>query len=131
MNRNRQRLEKAGIAVGILRFLMGLLLTVLFYVVSVFVIVRAAGWMYHFSYQVFGNQVVDSVPGRSIKIEVGEEDTMADVAKTLKQQKVIVDDTSFQVRAILTKKEVTPGTYTVNSSQTYSEILDILGTVKK
>lgn len=118
----------ARMTVSVLRVLMGLLMNFLFYALVLFVIVQLAGTAYAFSYQVFGSQVMDNAPGKSITITVDEKDTMLDVAKTLEQQKIIIGSSSFYVRAILTEKEVHPGTYTVNSSQNYAEILEILDT---
>lgn len=125
---SRQKSTEAKLAVGILRFLMGLILNLVFYAAAFALIYYLAGEAYTFAYQVFGSQVVDSAPGRSITITVNEEDTMQDVAETLEQQEIIINRVSFTVRAVLTKKKVSPGTYTVNSSQSYAEILDVLDT---
>jgi len=121
-----QKSTKAKVTASILRFFMGVLMTALFYILAFLMIRELAKTVYSFSYEVFGSQVMDSEPGRSITIMIGESDTMHDVAKTLEQQKIIVDSSSFEMRAALTEKEIVPGTYTVNSSQTYAEILDIL-----
>lgn len=125
---SRQKSTEAKVAVSILRFLMGLILNLIFYAASFALIYYLAGQAYTFAYEVFGSQVVDSAPGKSITIKVDKGDTMQDVAKTLEQQEIIINQASFVVRAILTKKEIHPGTYTVNSSQSYAEILEILNT---
>lgn len=125
---SRQKSTEAKVAVNILRFLMGLILNLIFYAISFALIYYLAGQAYTFAYEVFGSQVVDSAPGKSITIKVNKEDTMQDVAKTLEQQEIIINQVSFVVRAVLTKKEIHPGTYTVNSSQSYAEILEILNT---
>ena len=125
---SRQKSTEAKVAVSILRFLMGLILNLIFYAASFALIYYLAGQAYTFAYEVFGSQVVDSAPGKSITIKVDKEDTMQDVAKTLEQQEIIINQASFVVRAILTKKEIHPGTYTVNSSQSYAEMLGILNT---
>lgn len=125
---SRQKSTEAKVAVSILRFLMGLILNLIFYAASFALIYYLAGQAYTFAYEVFGSQVVDSAPGKSITIKVDKEDTMQDVAKTLEQQEIIINQASFVVRAILTKKEIHPGAYTVNSSQSYAEILEILNT---
>ena len=125
---SRQKSTEAKVAVSILRFLMGLILNLIFYAASFALIYYLAGQAYTFAYEVFGSQVVDSAPGKSITIKVDKEDTMQDVAKTLEQQEIIINQASFVVRAVLTKKEIHPGTYTVNSSQSYAEILEILNT---
>ncbi len=118
--------KSADTAVKLLQILFGLLLNLFFYAIAAVVIVQMARSAYSFAYQVFGSQVVDSAPGHSITITVGKNDTMSEVAETLEQQRIIINDTSFVVRAVLTEKEVHPGTYTVNSSQSYAEILNIL-----
>lgn len=118
--------KKANIAVGFLRFLMSLMITVIFYALAVFIIFRLAGTAYTYAYHVFGSEVMDSAPGRSITITVNAVDTMKDVAETLEQQGIIIDGKSFVIRAALTEKKVHPGTFTVNSSQSYEEILNIL-----
>ena len=123
---SRQKSTEAKVAVNILRFLMGLILNLVFYAAAFAFIYYLAGEAYTFAYQVFGSQVVDSAPGRNITITVNDEDTMQDVAETLEQQGIIINQTSFVVRAVLTEKEIHPGTYTVNSSQSYAEILEIL-----
>lgn len=125
---SRQKSTEAKVAVSILRFLMGLILNLIFYAASFALIYYLARQAYTFAYEVFGSQVVDSAPGKSITIKVDKEDTMQDVAKTLEQQEIIINQASFVVRAVLTKKEIHPGTYTVNSSQSYAEILEILNT---
>lgn len=125
---SRQKSTEAKLAVNILRFLMGLILNLVFYALSFIFIYYLAGKAYTFAYEVFGNQVVDSAPGRNITITVNDKDTIRDVAETLEQQEIIIDQTSFVVRAILTEKEIHSGTYTVNSSQSYAEILEILDT---
>lgn len=123
---SQEKSAEARMAVSILRVLMGLIVNAVFYAVVFVVILYLAKSAYIFSYQVFGSQVVDNAPGKTVTITVDEKDTMRDVAKTLEQQKIIVNWRSFEMRAILTEKEVHPGAYTVNSSQSYSEILGIL-----
>lgn len=123
---SNKKSEEARMTASLLRLLMGLIMNIVFYAVAVFLIIYFAKAAYTFSYQVFGNQVMDNAPGKSITITVDEKDTMQAVAKTLEQQKIIIDSSSFYMRAILTEKEVHPGTYTVNSSQNYAEILEIL-----
>lgn len=127
----QKKSSRARLAVNVLQGLMSLLLNFVFYALSILIILNLAKGAYSFAYQVFGSQVVDNAPGRSITITINENDTMKDVAKTLEQQRIIVNKTSFEVRAMLTKKEIHAGTYVVNSSQTYAEILDILAVSEK
>ena len=49
-----------------------------------------------------------------------------DIASKLELNRVIVDKYSFYLKTKLQNKVIMPGTYRVNSSMTYDEILDII-----
>lgn len=106
-----------------------LFLNILFYVVLIMAVVKLSGWTYNFAYQVFGNVTVASAPGKLATIEIEEGEGTRSVADELEKNGLIVNADSFYVRAKLTtgsKKPILPGTYTLNSSMTYDEILAVL-----
>ena len=49
-----------------------------------------------------------------------------DIAGKLELNRVIVDKYSFYFKVKLQNKVIMPGTYIINSSMTYDEILDII-----
>lgn len=106
-----------------------LFLNILFYVILIMAVIRLSGWAYHFAYQVFGNVTVASAPGRLATIEIEEGESTHSVAKELEENGLIVNADSFYVRTKLmmgSEKPILPGTYTLNSSMTYDEILAVL-----
>ena len=115
---------KLAIRIGLasLRFLFN----VFFYVVVVMAVVSLSKSAYDFSYQVFGECVRDEAPGRNVGIEIAKGESTMHIASKLEFNKVIVDKNSFYVKAKLEKANILPGTYVVNSSMSYDEILDII-----
>ncbi len=69
---------------------------------------------------------VDEEPGRTIPIRINKGESSMDIASKLEQNRVIVDKYSFYFKVKLQNKVIMPGTYKVNSSMTYDEILDII-----
>ena len=110
---------------GVFRFV----LNVLFYVIVVMCIITFSKTAYDFSYQVFGDVTVDEEPGKDVKIRIVSGESTMTVARKLEQNKIIVDDTTFYLKAKLSKVNIMPGTYVVNSAMTYNEIFDELSDV--
>lgn len=116
-------------AIRVISIVIQLFLNILFYVVLIIAVVRISTWTYNFSYQIFGNVTVASEPGRLATIEVKEGESTRSVAQELKEKDLVVNADSFYVRAKLTtgaKKPILPGTYTLDASMTYDEILTVL-----
>ena len=103
-----------------------LLLTVLFYIVAVILIVKAAQLSYQYSYQIFGSVSVSEGKGRDYMLNIGEGESTMNIAAKLEQNRMIVNRFTFYIRAKLTKQNILPGTYTVNSSMDYDEIFKII-----
>lgn len=102
---------------------------VLLYVVAAMVIIRGASWAYGFGYAIFSEQTMAADgAGREVYVTVDEDDTVRDVAKTLKKEKLIGDEMVFQIQEKLSryKDELKPGTYILRTDQTAEEMLAIL-----
>ena len=110
---------------GVFRFV----LNVLFYLIVILCIITFSKSAYNFSYQVFGNVTVTEEPGKDAKIRIVSGESTMTVARKLEQLKIIVDDTTFYLKAKLSKVNIMPGTYVVNSSMTYDEIFAELSDV--
>lgn len=101
----------------------------LLYVVAVLVIIRGASGAYSFGYAIFADQTMAADgAGHEVYVTVEDEDTVRDVAKTLKKQKLIGDEMVFQIQEKLSryKDEIQPGTYILRTDQTAEEMLAIL-----
>lgn len=105
------------------------ILRILLYILVVIAIIYVGKTAYSFGYAVF-NQVPVAAKGQGqdITVVVKEEDSVKDVAKTLKRKGVIADDTIFRVQEYLSDyhEQIKPGTYILNTEQTTEEILAIL-----
>lgn len=110
---------------GVFRFV----LNVLFYVIVITCIITFSKAAFNFSYQVFGDVTVDEEPKREVKIRIVSGESTMTVARKLEQNKIIVDDTTFYLKAKLSKVNIMPGTYVVNSAMTYEEIFEELSDV--
>lgn len=84
---------------------------------------------YDFAYPIFGDISVDSPPGRSVKLTISNKDDLSDIAADLKEKGVIQNKESFYIRGKLSinkDRMIEPGTYILNTSENYGEILNIL-----
>lgn len=101
----------------------------LLYVVAAMAILRGATWAYSFGYAIFSNQTMAKEgAGRDVYVTVSADDTVKDVAKLLKKERLIKDTLVFEVQEKLSthKDEIKPGTYILNTEQTAEEMLAIL-----
>lgn len=120
--------EKNGAAV--LFFIRGFLIFVLnlvFYVIVVFGTVELCKAAYSFSHEVFGEVMAEAPPGNDRTFVIQEADSAFTVATNLERQGIVANTYSFFIRLKLTmtgKGILSAGTYTLNTSMTYEEILD-------
>jgi UPF0755 protein len=113
----------------ILKSVLQLFLNILFYVLVVFAIMKLSTAAFEFSYQVFGNVVVEEAPGTDVEIKIQEGESSSSIARKLAVQKLVVNQYSFYLRAKLTTgsdKPILPGNYTLNTSMNYDDILSII-----
>ena len=101
----------------------------LLYVVAAMAILRGATWSYSCGYAISSNQTMAKEgAGRDVYVTVGADDTVKDVAKLLKKERLIKDTLVFEVQEKLStyKDKIQPGTYILNTEQTAEEMLAIL-----
>lgn len=113
----------------ILKSVLQLFLNILFYVLVVFAIMKLSTAAFEFSYQVFGNVIVEEAPGTDVEIKIQEGESSSSIARKLAVQKLVVNQYSFYLRAKLTTgsdKPILPGKYTLNTSMNYDDILSII-----
>jgi len=106
-----------------------LLFIFFFYLAVIVVISKLGNSMYHFAYPIFGNSSVSTSQGQDVKVTIVDGESTKSIISDLKNKKLIKDMTSFSIRCKLSlnkKKKIQPGTYLLNTSQNYGEILDQL-----
>lgn len=102
-------------------------LNIVIYIVVVYLIYKAAIFSYDFAYEVMGNVTVDEKDaGRDVRIQVLKGETSMNVAAKLETNKIIVNKYSFFVKLKLRGNDLMPGTYQLNTSMTYDEIIALI-----
>ncbi|MCI8852400.1 MAG: endolytic transglycosylase MltG [Lachnospiraceae bacterium] len=83
---------------------------------------------YYYGHSVFHTGALDPLPGRQAQVVVEEEDSIADVAKTLEQKGLISDWTLFYIQVRLSKyyKTIEPGEYVLTTAMTPKEMMAVL-----
>lgn len=99
---------------------------VAFYILVAVAITQIAKYSYDFAYRVFGNETMEEGSGTEVKLTILKDETSMNVASKLELNKLINDKYSFYVKAKLSKSNIMPGTFILNTSMTYSEILDTI-----
>ncbi len=108
-----------------------LMLTILFYIVVVIFIVNGSRLAYKYSYQIFGSVSVSEGSGKDYGLKISEGESTMNVATKLEQNGIILNRFTFYIRAKLTKQNILPGTYTVNSSMDYDGIFKVIAAGNK
>lgn len=107
-------------------FIIRLLMNIMFYILVVFFIVTISREAYQFTYELYGPVTVDEAPGRDILFQIKKGEFSMEVASKLELYRAIGNKYSFFLKTKLKDAQIMPGTYELNSSMTYEEILDII-----
>lgn len=107
---------------AILRFIVN----IIFYILVVIVIVRGVNYIYHFSYEVFGSVSREAEPGTDVTVQIYRGETTMNIATKLETSLVISDKYSFYLKTKLKSYDIMPGTYILNTSMDYNEILAVI-----
>lgn len=107
-------------------FILRLLLNIIFIILIVVLVIYGSRTAFNFTYRLYGPVALENEPGRTIPIRINEGESSMDIASKLELNRVIVDKYSFYFKVKLQDMVIMPGTYRVNSSMTYDEILDII-----
>jgi UPF0755 protein len=107
-------------------FMVRLILNIMFYIFMVVLIVNVSKAAYQFTYQLYGPCPAEHKPGTDITFQIKKGESTMDIANRLKSKKAIVNKYSFYAKVKIQNLKIMPGTYKINSSMTYNEILDII-----
>lgn len=122
-------MEKTSTAKLILKItgaILRLFLNILFYVIVVLVIIKAGTYTYNFAYQLFGSVAVEAEPGRDIEFQILKGESTMVVANKLEISNLVVDKYSFYVKTKLKEYDIMPGTFILNTSMDYDDILKVI-----
>jgi UPF0755 protein len=107
-------------------FIVRMLMNIFFYILVVIVIINVSKYAYTFTYQLYGPDTVDEAPGREIIFQINKGESKMDIATKLELNHAIKNKYSFYLKTKLQEYVIMPGTYVINSSMTYNEILAVI-----
>ncbi|WP_124065958.1 endolytic transglycosylase MltG [Clostridium sp. E02] len=81
---------------------------------------------YAFGHEIFYASSVAEKPGTDKEVAVEENDSALQVARQLKDSGLITNEYSFIIQAKFFDYKVNPGAYTINTSMTSREILQMM-----
>ena len=119
------------IVLNIFGVVIHIFLNIIFYMVIVYLVIKASHCAYDFAYQVFGSVSVTKNSGYTAEVTIGKGESTMEVANMLDAKKIIVNKYSFYLRAKLTKQNILPGTYKVSSDMDYDRIFKVITTPTK
>lgn len=125
------RNARTRVVLNITSFVLHVFLNFLFYIIVIYAITRFSTIAYDFTYQVFGNESMEQTPGRDIYIQIKQGESTMNVSSKLEINRVIENKYSFYFKAKLKKQNLMPGTYLVNSSMNYDQILTTITDLSK
>ncbi len=108
--------------------IIGISFRLILYAIAILLIYKGATKGYEFGHEIFYASAMEAPPGHSMEIQVDAGDSVSAVGKTLEENGLINNQYSFIIQAMVYDYEIQPGTYTLNTSLTSREILDILST---
>ncbi len=103
-----------------------MLMNIFFYIIVVIAIINVSKYAYTFTYQLYGPDTVDEAPGRDIIFQINKGESKMDIAAKLEINHAIKNKYSFFLKTKLQEYVIMPGTYVINSSMTYDEILSVV-----
>lgn len=97
-------------------------------VLVVVFIYKAAGKAYDFGYAIFEDKPMSQGTGREVTVSITEGKTAKDIGEILESKGLVEDATIFWMQNLLSshKDELKPGMYTLNTSMTPTEIMEIM-----
>ncbi len=110
------------------------ILNIIFYGLAVFGGVQLVHVAYDFAYETLADTSVDLPPGRDEEVTVEASQSEMEVASMLAEENLVSNKYSFYLRMQLQKEQdsaLQPGTYTLNSSMNYEEIIQEIMQSKK
>ncbi|MBQ9550367.1 MAG: endolytic transglycosylase MltG [Lachnospiraceae bacterium] len=108
--------------------LAAMLVRILIVLVLVSFIYKLGFKAYDFGYRVFAEEAMSPEPGRDIEVTVPMGSSAMDIGEILENSGLIKDKTLFFVQERLSEYhgKLSPGTYTLNTSQTAQDMMEIM-----
>ena len=110
----------------ILATIFGLGINIVIYAAAIFLLIRVGTMVYDFSYEVFGEPVVNENAQEEIPVEILSGDGSQTVAVKLKEMGLINNEVAFMIKARLSSANLMPGTYLLKASMSADEMIEFM-----
>lgn len=120
MSKNRNGIDK------ITKTVIYMSIRLIIYALLILLIIKVAAMSYSFGHDIFYASSVEEAPGRDISLTVTEDMGAKEAAVLLKSKGLINNELSFEIQSRFFDLDIIPGDYTLNTSQTSRQILEIL-----
>lgn len=113
--------------------LMGFILNILMVILVVFVVIQLAATAYNLGYRVFTEPAMDESPGRDVLVEIEQNMSDFDLGIELEEKGLVENHLLFTIQLKLSsyKKDIKPGLYTLNTSMTAKELMQVMAKEEK
>lgn len=114
-------------ALFIIRGILIFVLNLIFYVIIILATIQVCKLTYSFAGEVFGDVMAEAPPGVDKTFVIAEADDSLTIAKNLEREGIVSNAYSFYIRLRLSQSKkniIVAGSYQLNTSMTYKEILD-------
>lgn len=113
--------------------LMGFILNTLLMILVVFIVIQLAAAAYNLGYRVFTEPAMDESPGRDVMVEIEQNMSDFDLGIELEEKGLVENHLLFTIQLKLSsyKKDIKPGLYTLNTSMTAKELMQVMAKEEK
>lgn len=111
--------------------IIGISFRLIIYAIAILLIYEGVVKGYEFGHEIFYASSMEEAPGRDMEINVEAGTSVSSVGKELEKDGLINNRYSFIIQAMVYEYEIQPGVYTLNTSMTSREILDVLSTASE
>ena len=110
--------------------ILSICVSLLVFVLVVFVLLKAGTMAYDMGYRIFTEPPMESAPGNDVVVEVDEGMSALSLGTMLEEKGLVEDAHVFMIQMKLSAyaNKVRPGLYTLNTSQTAREMLQVMST---
>jgi len=96
----------------------------------VVLVVKVASVSFNFAKDYFGGEEVSNKTGEYVELTIPAGASTEDIANILEEKGLIEDYKVFWLQSILYEYEIGAGEYTLNTSMTSEDILEVIGIIK-
>ena len=106
------------------------ILKVIVAIIVIFVVYTGASSCYDYGYRIFTEPAVAIGEGRDVTVTVTKEMSPLEIGKSFQEKGLVRDAKLFAVQYLFSeyRQDVQPGTFTLNTSMTSEEMMEVMAT---